>query len=240
MKTSFFKSVAFFGILLFSVNLAAQSDTTKRKSIAKTPKRNLMKKEETKGLVIKTSAYRFLKGEFPLMLEFPISSNMSLDFGPSLTYYDFTSQLVVGDYAIHGGEKVPPNSRSIITFENAKVGFGATVSIKYFFENDGLLSGSGISLFLDSRVHNYRYFHPQGDWRVGRVNAKELGIMYITQELDDYFKEINIGFGVMEYNADYLKYDGSSNVSPFQIDRVHVWMPTVFYNLKIGLAAFRK
>ncbi|HCS20506.1 MAG TPA: hypothetical protein DIW47_08095 [Bacteroidetes bacterium] len=222
------------------VGLQAQTDTTRKKIIVQEPGRTLLKNEETKGLLVKTSIFRWMRGEIPLLFEVPIGKNTRLEFGPTLTFFDYGFQLLAEGYLLENSGKFGDHDAFIMGPENFRIGMGFTAHIKYLFYQEDLFSGSGIGLYTNIRRHKYDFTYYQATFEPGLVRARELALLFVNQNHDWGFREFNIGPGIIQHKMDYAKYDDSKGTVYASPETASFITPAIFWNLKFGLAVFTR
>lgn len=233
-------SVLWIILSIACVGLKAQSDSTRTRIIIQEPGRSLVKEEKTKGLVLKTSVFRWMRGEVPLLVEFPISKTAHIEFGPSITFFDMGFLIWAEGVVFDSYTKVNSYDTYIMSPEGSRVGMGFTAQFKYLFDKDDLFSGTGIGLYSNIRRHKYDFTHGQAVFDPGLVRVRELALMFVNQNHDGGFREINIGLGMNMHKMDYAKYDDSSGTVIYSPATITLIKPAVYWNLKLGLALFMR
>ncbi|MHB1279207.1 MAG: hypothetical protein ACYC1Q_12525 [Bacteroidia bacterium] len=232
--------IFWFALILGCSGSKAQSDSTRKKIIVQEPGRSMAKKEDTKGLLIKTSVFRWLRGEIPLLFEIPVSKNSRLEFGPTLTFFDYGFQLWAAGYLFDNSGKFGEYDALIMSQDAFRLGMGFTAQYKYLFYQEDLFSGKGIGLYANIRRHKYDFTYYQAVFDPGLVRARELAVLFVNQNHDGGFKEFNIGLGIIQHKMDYAKYDDSKGTVEATPATVSFIYPAIFWNLKFGLAVFTR
>ncbi|MBI1221555.1 MAG: hypothetical protein GC180_03035 [Bacteroidetes bacterium] len=227
----------FLSSVLLSFSLNAQVDTVSRlKPIGK----SIIKKEEGTGMVLKSSIFRLGRGELTFLAEYQNNKKWSIEFGPSLTYYDFGWDYWFQNGLLHDQKVVPQSTINPMSWKNARLGAGFTASFKWFFEYDGLLNGRGISLFLNQRLHRYKQDQVVDGKDMANVFVSELALMYFSQDIFGPFREFNIGLGMNQHSMQIQRYTSNGVTDYFIWDSFNYIKPAVYFNIKWGLELFRK